>query len=75
MSLEATVWRPFVNTPEANSIKRKANVEIQILAHSMRKATQKAWSESEGAVIAALQVCYWFTKDMIVSVKYSSLID
>ena len=38
------------------SRKHKAAVEAQILAPTMKKALQKAWSE---AVIAALQVCYW----------------
>ena len=41
----------------------------------MRKATQRAWSESEGAVIAVLQVSYWLAKEEIASMKYSSLVD
>ena len=47
----------------------------QILAPAMRKGNKKAWSESEGAVIAALRVCYWLAKEEIASMKYSSLVD
>ena len=64
--LKAHKTGPFVNgsrnyhlktlRKHTGSQQHKAAVEGQNLAATMRKATQKAWSESEGAVIAALRV-------------------
>ena len=76
---------PFVNgcrnyrlktlRKHARSQQHKAALEAQILAPAMKKALQKAWSQSEGAFLAALWVCYWLAKEEVASIKYSSLIN